>query len=171
MPWRASQPTQGSFLPSQASKFPSFAGTSSLPPTKRRPPADGFVTTFPVAAARGVVGRQNPSESFPELGVEYGVNDRVEGRVGVTQPCEYLEHDARYAGLAESGNYVHAEERHPAYQEDTHDDTHRYGSLVVRHVVWGGLVVHLHLAGKGVFGRGGVSGRVRVHGGTEVGSG
>ena len=112
---------------------------------------------------------QDPAKSFPEFGVKYGVNNGIEGRVGVAQPCEYLEYNARYAGLAESGHDIDAEEWHPAYQKDTHDDPYRYGSFVVRHVIWRGLM-NLDLAGKGMFGRSGLCGR-RIHSGTEIGRG
>lgn len=34
--------------------------------------------------------RQDPLESFPKLCIEYAVDDRVEGRVAVAEPSEYL---------------------------------------------------------------------------------
>jgi len=74
---------------------------------------------------------QNPPESLSELRVKYGVYNGIEGRVGIAQPREYLEHNARYAGLAEGCHNIDAEEWHPAYQKDTHDDSDRYGSFMV----------------------------------------
>ena len=71
----------------------------------------------------------------PEVQIEDGIDDGVEGAVGVAEPGEYFEDDGRDAGLAESGHDVDAEERDPADQEDAHDDAQRDGRLVVRDVV------------------------------------
>lgn len=66
-----------------------------------------------VAAAtpRRIVGGQDSLERLSELGVENGVDDRVEGRVGVPQPCQDLERYVGDAGFAEGCHYVDAEER------------------------------------------------------------
>lgn len=74
----------------------------------------------PTLAAGWVVSSQDSLERFPELCVEYGVDDRVEGWIGVSQPCKDLEGDVWDAGLAESCHYVDAEEWYPADQEHTH---------------------------------------------------
>lgn len=95
---------------------------------------------------------QDALEGLPELGIEYRVDDRVEGRVRVAQPRQDLERLASDAGLAEGGHYVHAEERHPADEEDAHYDTDCDGRLVVGHVVRGG--VHLLQLQLGLMGLG-----------------
>lgn len=79
--------------------------------------------------------RQDAFKRLPELRVEDGVDDRVEGRVAVAEPREYLEGDVRDAGLAEGRHDVDAEERHPAHEEHAHDDTHGDSGLVVAHVI------------------------------------
>lgn len=88
-----------------------------------------------------VVGGEYAAERLPELGVEYGVDDRVERRVGVAEPREHLERGLGYARLAERRDDVHAEERHPAQQERAHDDAHGDGRLMVAHVVRRRVVV------------------------------
>lgn len=90
-----------------------------------------------VGATPRVATGQDALEGLPELGVEYRVDDRVEGRVRVAQPRQDLERLAADARLAECGHNVDAEERHPAYEEDAHYDTDCNGSLVVGHVVRG----------------------------------
>lgn len=92
-------------------------------------------------APHGVVRGEDALERLPELRVEYRVDDRVEGRIGVTQPREDLERDLRYARLAERRHDVDAEERHPAYEEDAHDDADGYGGLVIAHMVRRAVVV------------------------------
>lgn len=54
----------------------------------------------------------------------------------------YLECHAGYAGLAEGGDDVDAEEGHPAEQEGAHDDAHGDGCLVVTDVVGRAGVSH-----------------------------
>lgn len=95
----------------------------------------------PAPAPGRVVGGQDAFERLPELGVEYGVDDGIESRVGVAQPREDLEGDFRDARLAEGGDDVDAEERHPADEEDAHDDAHRHGGFVVAHVIRRAVVV------------------------------
>ena len=87
------------------------------------------------AATRRIMRRQYPAESLSELRVEYRVDDGIESRVGVAQPGQHFERHARDAGLAEGGDDVDAEERHPAQQERAHDDADRDGGLVVGDVV------------------------------------
>lgn len=92
-------------------------------------------------AAPGAPGRQDPLERLAELGVEDRVDDRIEGRVGVAQPGQHLERLRPDAGLAERGDDIYTEERHPADQEHAHDDPDGDGRLVVRDVVRRGRVV------------------------------
>lgn len=75
--------------------------------------------------------RQDSLECLAELRVEDGVDDRIEGRVGVTQPGEHLKRLWPDAGLAERGNDIYTEEWHPADEKDAHDDAHSDGRLVV----------------------------------------
>lgn len=81
---------------------------------------NGFVAAL---ATRGVVSSEDPLERLPELRVEDGVDDWVEGGVRVAQPGEDLEGDVRDASLAESGDYVYAEEGYPADEEYAHNYT------------------------------------------------
>lgn len=64
--------------------------------------------------------RQDSFERFSKLGVEDGVNDGIEGGIGVSQPRQDLEGDVWDAGLTESRHDVDAEEGDPANQEDAH---------------------------------------------------
>lgn len=82
-----------------------------------------------------VVGGEYAAERIPELCVKYRVDDRVERRVGITEPREHFERGLGYTRVAESLDDVYAEERHPAQQERAHDDADRNGGLVVAHVV------------------------------------
>lgn len=82
------------------------------------------------ATSLGTFG-QNPFECAPEFGVEDGINDGIESRVGVTQPGQDLEGGQGHAILAESGPDVDHEERGPAQQEDAHDDPDGHGRLVL----------------------------------------
>lgn len=93
-------------------------------------------------AAPQVARRQDALERLAELGVEDRVDDRIEGAVRVAQPREDLERLAADAGLAEGGHDVDAEERHPADEEDAHDDADGDGRLVVGDVI-GRRVVHM----------------------------
>lgn len=95
-------------------------------------------------APLGIVRGEDALEGFAELRVEDGVDDGIEGGVGVAQPREDLEGDVRDARLAEGRHDVDAEERHPADQEHAHDDAHRDGRFVVAHVIRRAVVV-LHM--------------------------
>lgn len=66
----------------------------------------------PAPAPRGIVCGQDAFERLPELRVEDGVDDGVEGGVGVAQPREDLEGDFWNARLAEGCYDVDAEKRH-----------------------------------------------------------
>ena len=66
---------------------------------------------------------ENFLKSFTKFEVEDGIDDRVEGAVRVSKPCEAFEHDGRNAGLAEGRDNIYAEERYPADQKYSHDDT------------------------------------------------
>lgn len=87
------------------------------------------------AAARRIVGRQYPPESFSEFSVEYGVDDRIEGGIRIAQPGQHFKRHSRYAGFTERGDDVDAEKRHPAQEERAHDDADSDGGLVVGHVI------------------------------------
>lgn len=85
-----------------------------------------------------------PLKRLPEFRVENRVYDRVERWIRVAQPCEYLECDVWYTGLAEGRHNVYAEERHPADEENTHDDAHGDSGFVVADVVrWTMVVLHV----------------------------
>lgn len=58
------------------------------------------------------MGCQDTLECFSEFGVEYGVDDRVEGRVRVAQPRQDLEGYVWDARLTEGCHDVDAEEGH-----------------------------------------------------------
>jgi len=94
----------------------------------------GSVVALAEAPVR-VMGGEYATERVPELRVEYRVDDRIERRVGVAEPREHFERGLGYTRLAERRDDVHAKERHPAQQERAHYDAHRYGGLVVAHVV------------------------------------
>lgn len=102
---------------------------------------NGLVAAF---APLRVVRCENSLEGLAKLRVEDGVDDGVEGGVGVAQPRENLEGDVWDARLAEGRHDVDAEERHPADQEHSHDDAHCDGCFVVAHVVRRAVVV-LHM--------------------------
>lgn len=46
-----------------------------------------------VTATGRVFGRENFFERLPKLRVEYGVNDRIEGRIGIAEPGEDFERE------------------------------------------------------------------------------
>lgn len=53
---------------------------------------------------------QDSLKRFPEFRVENGVDDGVEGGVGIAEPGEYFEGDVGDASFAEGGDDVDAEE-------------------------------------------------------------
>lgn len=63
---------------------------------------------------------QDLAEEVPELSVEHGVDDGVEGAVDVTQPGDGAgDLSGNSTGLAESLGDVDHEERSPAEEEST----------------------------------------------------
>lgn len=98
-----------------------------------------------LGTAPGIAHSQDALEGVAELLVEDRVDDRVEGRIRVAQPGEYLEGLAPDAGLAEGRCDVDAEEGHPADKEHAHDHAHRHCGLVIGDVVRGAVVQVAHL--------------------------
>lgn len=63
---------------------------------------------------------QSFAEVIPKFSVEDCVDDRVEGTVDITQPCDNADYLARPdTGLTESSGYVHHKERSPTEKEST----------------------------------------------------
>lgn len=93
---------------------------------------NGLISAF---APVRIVGRQNAFERLPKFGVEYRIDDGIKGGIGIAQPRQYFEGDVRDAGLAKGRDDVDAEERHPADEEDAHDDADRHGRFVVADVI------------------------------------
>ena len=71
------------------------------------------VVVRPSAAPAALLHRQDSAERVPEVRVEDGVDDRVEGRVGVAEPGQDLEGERRDALLADAVDHVHDEEGSP----------------------------------------------------------
>lgn len=111
-----------------------------VPPNRRFRAEDHGPVVLAEAPVR-VMGGEYTAERVPELGVEYRVDNRVERRVGVTEPGEHFERGLGYARVAEPLDDVDAEERYPAQQERAHYNAHRYGRLVIAHVVRRRVVV------------------------------
>ena len=81
------------------------------------------------AAAAPLVTGQDLLEGQPEFQVEDGVDDGIEGRVGIAEPGEKLEDDGRDAGFAKRCDDVDAKEGHPTDEKNAHDDAQGNGSL------------------------------------------
>ena len=71
------------------------------------------VLVRPSAAPAALLHRQDPAKRVPEVRVEDGVDDRVEGGVGVAEPGQDLEGERRDAFLANAVDHVHDEEGSP----------------------------------------------------------
>ena len=71
------------------------------------------VLVRPSAAPAALLHRQDPAKRVPEVRVEDGVDDRVEGGVGVAEPGQDLEGEGRDAFLANAVDHVHDEEGSP----------------------------------------------------------
>ena len=72
---------------------------------------------------------QDLLEGEAKVSAEEGVDARVDGWVAVAQPEEDREQHGRDALRTKGPHHVHREERHPAHNESTHDDTQSLGRL------------------------------------------
>jgi len=63
-------------------------------------------------------------ERPPEVQVEDGVDDWIEGGIDVAQPrhkvCEFITRTAR---ITKRNNHIHKKERQPAQDKNAHDDS------------------------------------------------
>lgn len=75
------------------------------------------------AYVRFAVAAQQPNEGGAELAIEYGVDDRIDGRRHVAQPQAHADHALRYRRPRAHGEHdVEDEERRPAQHErEEHD--------------------------------------------------
>lgn len=62
-------------------------------------------------------------EGVAEIAAEKGVDARVDGRVAIAQPKEDGEQHRRDALRTKRPHHVHREERHPAHDEPTHNNS------------------------------------------------
>ena len=74
---------------------------------------------------------QQTSKSETEIFRTKRINERVDGRVAVTQPEENGEGDLRRTSSTEDAEDVHGEERRPAQYKTTDDDTDGLGGLLL----------------------------------------
>lgn len=91
------------------------------------------------AAERAERALQGVLEGLPEVPVEVGVDEGIQGRIGVADPEQDRHDDVRTGtGLVvtERRRHVPDEERQPAEDERAHDDAEGAGGLV--------LALHLH---------------------------
>ena len=71
---------------------------------------------------------------LPEIPIEIGVDERIQGGVEVADPEEHGDQDigASAGRLAEGRNHIPEEKRKPAEHKRTHDDTQSSGSFMFR---------------------------------------
>lgn len=76
---------------------------------------------------------ESPTEGMPEVAVERGVNERIEGRIQVAYPEQYRDEDRRrLAGVAaQRHRQIEREERQPTAQESTKYDAKGLSGLVL----------------------------------------
>ena len=94
----------------------------SVPPSSR------------ISAATASLTGQDLLKCKPKFQIENRVDDWIESRVGVAEPCEEFEDDGRDARLAECGYNVDTEERYPADEENSHDDSKSNSSLFLHNM-------------------------------------
>ncbi len=88
-----------------------------------------------ISAATASLTGQDLLKCEPKFQIENGVDDWIESRIGVAEPCEEFEDDGRDARLAECGNNVDAEERYPADEKHSHDDSKSNSSLFIFYII------------------------------------
>lgn len=79
--------------------------------------------------------RKNSFECGPKFRIEYRIDNRIECRIRVAEPWEYLECLATDARFTKGRNNVNAKEWHPADKKHAHNDANRYGGFMVWNMV------------------------------------